>query len=181
MITTAVVPRVYRSLSPCPLLSALNCSTHFPATKQIGKWALTRVFRGCHELETVSLARCPKLGDEELKEIGARCRKLVKLNLRDCNQVRDIVHICISLVPVQSEIISRTDGSGSVAVGDVRLPPFFSWHTYFCGSEIMCSCPRTDRQQRKCASPIARGTVAFPEKENGRKMNKNITGRVRAW
>lgn len=58
--------------------------------RQIGHWVLTRIFRGCHELETVSLAHCPRVGDEELKELGVGCRALVRLDLRECIQVKQM-------------------------------------------------------------------------------------------
>ena len=54
---------------------------------KVGHWVLTRLFRGCHELETLSLARCHRVGDEELKELGVGCRGLVRLDLKDCSQV----------------------------------------------------------------------------------------------
>lgn len=55
--------------------------------RQIGHWVLTRLFRGCRALETLSLVRCSRVGDEELKELGVGCRGLVRLDLKDCNQV----------------------------------------------------------------------------------------------
>ncbi|CAM9603609.1 unnamed protein product, partial [Laminaria digitata] len=110
----------------CPKLVALDISGCKQASTsfcwgQIGKWALTRVFRGCHELETVSLARCPKLGDEELKELGAGCRRLTKLDLRDCNQVSDtglleVARRCSALTALD---LSRSELP--FKVGDVTL------------------------------------------------------------
>lgn len=58
------------------------------AERQIGHWVLTRIFRGCHVLENVSLARCSRVGDDELNELGVGCRGLKRLDLRDCNQVK---------------------------------------------------------------------------------------------
>lgn len=101
----------------------------FYIVKQIGKWALTRVFRGCHELETVSLARCPKLGDEELKELGAGCRRLTKLDLRDCNQVNEqglCAQLRISDLIVSENSHQLIGGSASVAAGCRRVCSFFS-------------------------------------------------------
>ncbi|CAM9368451.1 unnamed protein product, partial [Hapterophycus canaliculatus] len=118
---------VHLDLSDCKQASTTSHPPSFHNLYQqlthlnIGHWVLTRLFRGCHAVETLSLARCSRVGDEELKELGVGCRGVVRLDLTDCNQVSDtgmleVARRCSSLTVLE---LSRSDLP--FKVGDVTL------------------------------------------------------------